>query len=324
MRLASLCSCSRSSLRGARPPRGRQAARKTLYQDGPEGRYLVGGPGCSASTPPDQGLKQRFSAAARPPAGRRSPCPNVWNVGDDSVASMSGRRRLVPQGLRAAQRERRAGLGRPLRVGQLPRARLAQRQRRRPEHRRLHPVPVRPQRRSSAGASTGSSCAWTRAACRPTSRPRGLNADGVPTGGWWNYGGIQREVYLQRDRHAWLRRRAGAPACWPAARCAAQRRGRRSKLRNVAGGAERASVTGRFGSQALRLGTRARRRGDGRRSRHVRRASRSLWSPADAAPLRRPLTVRAGGAKVAGYDAAQRHPLDQGRPTGASCSTAAT
>ena len=28
--------------------------------------------------------------------------------------------------------------------------------------------------------------------------PSGLNADGVPTGGWWNYGGILREVYLRR------------------------------------------------------------------------------------------------------------------------------
>ena len=25
--------------------------------------------------------------------------------------------------------------------------------------------------------------------------PAGLNTDGVPTGGWWNYSGIQREVY---------------------------------------------------------------------------------------------------------------------------------
>ncbi len=28
--------------------------------------------------------------------------------------------------------------------------------------------------------------------------PAGLNTDGVPTGGWWNYSGIQREVYLRK------------------------------------------------------------------------------------------------------------------------------
>ena len=28
--------------------------------------------------------------------------------------------------------------------------------------------------------------------------PAGLNTDGVPTGGWWNYSGIQREVYLKK------------------------------------------------------------------------------------------------------------------------------
>ena len=35
---------------------------------------------------------------------------------------------------------------------------------------------------------------------RPTSRRRALDRRGVPTGGWWNYGGILREVYLRQDR----------------------------------------------------------------------------------------------------------------------------
>ena len=28
--------------------------------------------------------------------------------------------------------------------------------------------------------------------------PAGLTTTGTPTGGWWNYGGLQREVYLER------------------------------------------------------------------------------------------------------------------------------
>ena len=31
-----------------------------------------------------------------------------------------------------------------------------------------------------------------------TSRPTGQTSTGVPSGGWWNYGGIIREVYLRR------------------------------------------------------------------------------------------------------------------------------
>ena len=36
--------------------------------------------------------------------------------------------------------------------------------------------------------------------------PAGLNTDGVPTGGWWNYSGIQREVYLQASTRSTSRR----------------------------------------------------------------------------------------------------------------------
>ena len=28
--------------------------------------------------------------------------------------------------------------------------------------------------------------------------PSGLATNGTPTGGWWNYSGLQREVYLKR------------------------------------------------------------------------------------------------------------------------------
>ena len=47
--------------------------------------------------------------------------------------------------------------------------------------------------------------------------PAGLNTDGVPTGGWWNYSGIQREVYLQEARHRRLPEGPGAPGASPAA-----------------------------------------------------------------------------------------------------------
>jgi beta-glucuronidase len=50
---------------------------------------------------------------------------------------------------------------------------------------------------SSAAASTTWSSASTRAASRPTSRPPAVDR-GQADGGWWNYGGLLREVYLRK------------------------------------------------------------------------------------------------------------------------------
>ena len=62
------------------------------------------------------------------------------------LAGLDDRRhRLVPQGLLAARGEQGARVGGALRVGQLPLARVAQRQAGRPQPRRLHPVRVPPQ-----------------------------------------------------------------------------------------------------------------------------------------------------------------------------------
>ena len=115
-----------------------------------------------------------------------------------------GRDRLVPQGLRAAQRRLRAGLGVPLRVGQLPRARCGS------TARRWARTPA-PTSRSRSVAKALKRKGTNRLVVRVDSRrkvtdfpPAGLNTDGVPTGGWWNYSGIQREVYLREARHGRL------------------------------------------------------------------------------------------------------------------------
>ena len=46
---------------------------------------------------------------------------------------------------------------------------------------------------------------------RPTSRPPACRSTGTPTGGWWNYGGLLREVYLRKIDRAGLQHRAGPP-----------------------------------------------------------------------------------------------------------------
>ena len=101
----SSCPCSRSSLAF---PAAAHAADKpneqALYQDGPEGRYLLDGDWLFRLDNADQGVKQRFMRSTSTAGWTTVKVPNVWNLGDASNESMSGRDRLVPQGLRAAER----------------------------------------------------------------------------------------------------------------------------------------------------------------------------------------------------------------------------
>ena len=202
--------------------------------------------------------------------------------------------------------ERDARLGDPLRVGQLPREGLAQRSPDRPPHRRLPALRGAPARRCCAAASTGSSCASTTAASRPTSRPRRLAADGVPTGGWWNYGGLLREVYLRKIDRVDFNSVQVRPNL-PCATCAAtvDVHGRRSAT-------TRAKAQTRAPDRALR-----RAHGQPRHARSIgpggfatlhaaaaRSTSPRLWSPAAPYLYDASLTARVGRARsaaVAGY-----------------------
>ena len=47
-------------------------------------------------------------------------------------------------------------------------------------------------------APTASSSASTTSASGTDFPPAGLSVAGNPTGGWWNYGGLLREVYLRK------------------------------------------------------------------------------------------------------------------------------
>jgi len=63
---------------------------KTLYADGPSGRYLVDGQWLFRLDAADQGVRQRFYRQSSTTGWSRVTVPNVWNVGDDSEASMRG------------------------------------------------------------------------------------------------------------------------------------------------------------------------------------------------------------------------------------------
>ncbi|MGH3101779.1 MAG: glycoside hydrolase family 2 protein, partial [Thermoleophilia bacterium] len=132
--------------------------------------------------------------------------------------------------------------------------------------------------------------------------PAGLSTTGVPTGGWWNYGGILREVYLQRIDTMQLQSALVNPRL-PCATCDATVV-METRLRNVAGRARRATVTGTFGDRAVKLGTRMIRGGRTASFRgSFTLADPHLWSPRDPFLSPAAIEVRVGSRLVGRWTA---------------------
>ena len=63
---------------------------KTLYEDGPEGRYLLDGEWLFRLDNEDQGIAQRFMRSTSTAGWTKTTVPSVWNLGDGSNESMAG------------------------------------------------------------------------------------------------------------------------------------------------------------------------------------------------------------------------------------------
>src|SRR4051794_3501654 len=188
-------------LAGLALPSAAQAAdvpsAKTLYADGPSGRFLVDGRWLFRLDGADQGVRQHFERQSSTAGWAPVTVPNVWNVGDDSEASMRGSVGWYRKDFELP--DKRAALDWAVRfesVNYRTRAWL-----------NGHEI----------GRNTGAYIPFTfrlnglkrggvnRLVIHVDSRrlptdfpPSGLSSTGNATGGWFNYSGIQREVYLQR------------------------------------------------------------------------------------------------------------------------------
>jgi len=273
---------------------------QALYADGPSGRHLLDGEWLFRADPRDQGLRSRWQRQTGRAGWSAVQVPHAWNVGDDSLESFGGgvgwyRKELRLPSARAAlawavrfesanYRSRVWLNGRPVgtnkgayipfefRLGGLDRT-------------GVNRLVVRVDSRR-----------------RPTDfPPAGLNAEGAPTGGWWNYGGLTREAYLRRiDTLDWagvvVRPLLETPA-GPARVLI------RATLRNATGRAVRARVTGSFGGRRVALGTRVvGPNGIAAFERTIRLARARLWSPDSPYLYPVSLQARAGGRTVARYD----------------------
>ena len=164
------------------------AADKPWYQDGPSGRILLGGQWLFRADPNDAGLAGGWARQNDTTGWAPTTVPNAWNAGDDSDASMAGgvgwyRRdfhvpanpahanwivRFESVNYRATVFLNGVQIGRHEAASISFELRLTH----------LHP-----------GAN--------HLVVRVDSRRGRADLPPGPSGGWWNYGGILREVYLR-------------------------------------------------------------------------------------------------------------------------------
>src|ERR1700712_5825491 len=62
----------------------------TIYKDGPDNRYLLGGDWLFRLDTTGVGLRQHFQRQTTTGGWTKTAMPNAWNAGDNSVASMTG------------------------------------------------------------------------------------------------------------------------------------------------------------------------------------------------------------------------------------------
>jgi beta-glucuronidase len=274
--------------------------RQTLYQDGPDGRFLMGGDWLFRLDTEDVGIKERYMRSTSTSGWSEVSVPHAWNVGDHSPESMAGtigwyrKDFTLPEAaasldwivrFESVNYRTRAWLnGRPIGTNKgayVPFEFDLRNVKRRGTNRLV--VRVDSRRLKTDFPPSGSSL-----------------TTGLPTGGWWNYGGILREVYLRRVdgvdmRDVDVRPELACGSCDASVLV-------RVRLDNPRSRSRRVRVTGTYGSRRLDLGTTT-VPGRGIRDVETRFTLKNprLWSP------RRPnlydvrLRASIGGRHAAGY-----------------------
>ncbi|HWI23076.1 MAG TPA: glycoside hydrolase family 2 TIM barrel-domain containing protein [Baekduia sp.] len=130
--------------------------------------------------------------------------------------------------------------------------------------------------------------------------PFGISAVGNATGGWWNYGGILREVYLRKVNRVDLQNVVVRPAV-KCATCKATVT-YEATVKNYSAKSLKVDVRSRLGAQSVALGTRTiKPKGTVTVTRRITVAKPKLWSPAKPTLYNTAFTLRAGGRTVQTY-----------------------
>ena len=272
-----------------------------LYEAGPDGRYLMGGDWLFRLDSADQGLKQRFMRTTDTAGWATTKVPNAWNATDTSNESMAGSIGWYRKDFRLPSSNKRMSW--VLRFESVNyRARFW-----------MNGKPI--------GANTGAYLPFeiripssllkrngvNRLVVRVDNRrhptdfpPSGLSTTNLPTGGWWNYGGILREVYLRKVDRIDFNTVVARPEL-PCARCDATVL-LRTTVRNAASSSQRVRVTGSFGGREVTLGSANVGAHDfATFSKRITVKNPRLWAPGSPTLYTARFTARVGSTKVAGW-----------------------
>jgi beta-glucuronidase len=269
--VAALCALPGRAL-GAQPPRA-----GAIYHDGPSGRFLLDGAWHRRADPGDQGVAARWQREQTLTGWSQTSVPNAANAGDYSEQSYFGAVYWYRKDFLAPRPT--AGLRWILRFESVNyRATVWLNGRKLGGHTGAYlPFELRAAGLRRHGVN--------RLVVRVDSR-RGpfdvpaltLRSDGRFVGGWWNYAGILREVYLRRVDHLDFQDVLVRPRL-PCRRCAAHLR-IEATLANLDPRRAVATIEGRIGARAFKFPpTAISRNGAHRFATNLTLRHPRLWSP---------------------------------------------
>jgi beta-glucuronidase len=263
-------------------------SKKVLYDDGHTNRFIMDGPW----------LFRRSTSAP----WKRITVPNAWNATDESPASMRGGVAFYRKDFRLpSSSPRLTWIVRFLSVNYRARVTLNGR---------------------TIGRHTGASIPWeltlprnlvrrggtNRLIIRVDSKrsssdlpPAGLNRSSQPIGGWWNYGGLLREVELRSADRAAIDTAQVLPTL-PCRSCAAKV-AFNVRVKNLTRRRQRVAASARFGGRPVSFsgGTTLGPRGTGVLRGRITVPSPKLWSPRSPNLYDASIDLRIGGRVVNGY-----------------------
>lgn len=298
---AACLACAAPAMAQAGSP-GSAPSNKVLYEQGPSGRFLLDGTWLRRLDPTDTGLRSGWATATDSAGWEKVTVPNAWNATDESMASYLGgvawyrRDFTLPAGapasaswvvrfesvnyaatvwLNGRQLATHKGAYEPFEVA-LPRSAVKRGE--------LNRLVVRIDTRRNEGDLP----------------PAITDARGRPRGGWWNYGGILREVYLRQVNDIDMQEATVLPDL-PCASCAATVRWSVT-ARNYATSAKKVDISGRFGPRSVKVGSASIPAGQARTfTASLRVPNPKLWTPAKPTLYPANVTASSSGRTLQTY-----------------------
>ena len=235
---------------GVAPEAGDMPVKGALYEEGADGKYLIGGRWYFRQDASDQGIRAGFARTAQTDGWQEVGVPHVWNATDLTRESMFGSVGWYRKDFRVPNdAAARAWVIRFEGANYRLRAWLNGREI------GTHEGAFLPFELPASGLNPNG---VNRLVLRIDSRtnqfdlpPGGDDGSGEPDGGWWNYGGLPREVYLRRVgsadfRDVLVRSDLRCRTCAADARVVVRAKNTSSQRRQV-------KVLGTFGTRRLRF-----------------------------------------------------------------------